>query len=155
MAFLLNVPCPARVLVLARRRVLDHQLAAGTDPRSGPALTLRAEQLCTPRVRRGIAKRLRRTIAAARKAPSDRFGFAPLARSEILAEADALMDLAHRLEDARPVEAMGVALAKLVASDANSPLAIGAEPGTLHAVVRLATAALDLSPGHGAPAGEP
>ncbi len=65
------------------------------------------------------------------------------------------MDLAHRLEDARPVEAMGVALAKLVASDANSPLAIGAEPGTLHAVVRLATAALDLSPGHGAPAGEP
>jgi hypothetical protein len=93
-------------------------------------------------------------IAAARTAPSDRLGFAALARSEILAEADALTDLVHRLEAARPVEARGVALAKQLVSDTNSPLAVGAEPGTLHTVVRLATVALDLSPGHGVPSGE-
>ncbi|HEY7965436.1 MAG TPA: hypothetical protein VID68_00245 [Solirubrobacteraceae bacterium] len=78
-------------------------------------------------------------------------GFAPLARGETLAEIDALMDLAHRLEAARPVDAMGVALAKQLVSDANSPLAVGAEPGTLHAVVRLATVGLDLPPRLGAP----
>ena len=137
-----------------RRRALDHQLAAGIDPRSDPALE-RAAHLCQGRIRRSVARRLRRTIAAARTAPSDRLGFALLARSEILAEADALMDLVHRLEAERPVEAMGVALAKQVVSDANSPLALGADPGTLHMFVRLATVALEVSPRHGATAGEP
>ena len=155
MAFLSSVRCPAHVSVVMRRRALDHQLAAGIDPRSDPALELRAAHLCQGRVRRGVARRLRRTIAAARTAPSDRLGFALLARSEILSEADALMDLVHRLEAERPVEAMGVALAKQVVSDANSPLALGADPGTLHMVVRLATVALEVSPRHSATAGEP
>ena len=154
MPFLSNVTCSVRVSVLARRRALDHQLAAGIDPRSNPALGLRAAQLCRGRVRRGIARRLRRTIAAAWKAPSDRVGSTPLAPRDILGEADALMDLVHRLEAPRPVEAMGVALAKQLVSDASSPLAIRAEPGTLHMVVRLATVALDLTPGHGAPTDE-
>ncbi len=65
------------------------------------------------------------------------------------------MELVGRLEAPRPVEPMGVALAKQLANDANSPLAVGAEPGTLHMVVRLATVALDVTPGHGASAGEP
>lgn len=66
------------------------------------------------------------------------------------------MDLVRRLEDPRPAQAMGVALAlaKELLSDANSPLAAGADPGTLHAVLRLATVALDISPGHGALAAE-
>jgi hypothetical protein len=155
MAFLSIVPSSARIAVITRRRVLDDQLAAGVDPRSDPALGMRAAQLCRGRVRRGIARQLRRTVAAARQASSDRVGSAPLARSEILAEADALMGLVHRIEAPRPVEPMGVALAKQLASDANSPLAVGAEPGTLHLVVRLATVALDVTPGHSAPAGEP
>ncbi len=49
----------------------------------------------------------------------------------------------------RPVNPMGVALAKVLVSDADSPLRVGAEPGTLYTVVRLATAALDLSPSQG------
>ena len=153
MAFQSLVPASARIVVLARRHALDYQLAAGVDPRCDPALGVRAAQLCRGRVRRGIARRLRRTIAAARTAKSDRFGSAPLARSEILAEADALMDLVHRLEAPQPVEAMGVVLARQLVSDANSPLSVGADPGTLHMVVRLATVALDLTPRHGAPTG--
>ena len=78
-----------------------------------------------------------------------------MAQSEILAEADALTDLAIRLVATRPVNPMGVALAKVLVSDADSPLRVGAEPGTLYAVVRLATAALDVSPAQGgAAAGE-
>lgn len=69
-----------------------------------------------------------------------------MARGEIIEETDALLDLANRLEAPRPAEAMGVALAKMLVADANSPLAVGAEPGTLHTVVGLATVALDVSP---------
>ncbi len=65
------------------------------------------------------------------------------------------MGLVHRLEAERPVEAMGVALAKQLVSDANSPLAVGAEAGTLHTVVGLATVALDRSLRHGATPSEP
>lgn len=151
MGRLSNVPCSLRLSALVRRRALDYQLAAGVDPRSDAALGLRATRLGGRRVRRSIARGLRRTVAAAREARSDRFGFTPLARGEILGEADALMHLIRRLEAPEPVEAMGVALAKQLLSDASSPLAIGAEPGTLHAVVRLATAALVLAPGHNAP----
>lgn len=110
-----------------RRRALDLQLAAGIDPHSDAALERRAAHLCRKRVRRHIARRLGRTIAAARTASSDRMGFAALARSTILAKAAALTDLVSRLE---------------------------AGPGTLHIVVRLATAALDISPRRSATARE-
>ncbi len=72
-----------------------------------------------------------------------------MAQSKVLAEADALTDLAVRLVAMRPVNPMGVALARVLVSDANSPLRVGAEPGTLYAVVRLATAALDVLPSQG------
>ena len=75
--------------------------------------------------------------------------------ARILAEGDALMELADRLEAPRPVEPIGVALAKQLASDANSPLRVGAEPATLHIVDRPVTVALDLTPGRSAPTGEP
>lgn len=155
MAFPSIFPCSVRIAVLTRRRVLDDQLAAGVDPRSGPALRTRAAQLYRGRVRRGIARQLSRTVAAAGKASSYPFGFARLARSGILAEGDALMELADRLEAPRPVEPIGVALAKQLASDANSPLRVGAEPATLHIVDRPVTVALDLTPGRSAPTGEP
>jgi hypothetical protein len=145
-AFLVDVPFRARVQCFVLRSVFDLQLAAGSDPRSSAAIGLRAAQLCRVRTRRRIAMRLRRTITAARESPDDRWGYAPLARGEVLAEADALMDLADRLEDVRPVEPMGVALAKLIATGPDSPLAVGAEPGTMRTVVRLATVALDVSP---------
>jgi hypothetical protein len=146
LTFLLNVPFITRVSVLVRRGDLDQQLAAGIDPRANAALALRARQLCTPRTRRRIAGQLRRTIAVAGRGSSGCFRFVPMARGEIIEETDALLDLANRLEAPRPAEAMGVALAKMLVADANSPLAVGAEPGTLHTVVGLATVALDVSP---------
>lgn len=65
---------------------------------------------------------------------------------QILAEADALTGLAVRSVAKRPVNPVGVALATVLVSDADSPLRVGTEPGTLYAVVRLATAAMDSSP---------
>ena len=60
-----------------------------------------------------------------------------------------MTDLAIRLVATRPVNPMGAALAKVLVSDAGSPLRVGAKPGTLYTVVRLATAALDVSPSQG------
>ena len=147
--FPLSVPLTVRLSVLARRSDLDQRLAAGGDPRSDPALELRATQLCKVRARRAIATRLRRIIDAARNGSDGPLGIGPVAQSEVLAEADALTDLAIRLVATRPVNPMGVALAKVLVSDPDSPLRVGAEPATLYTVVRLATAALDVSPSQG------
>jgi hypothetical protein len=145
-AFRLSVPLIVRFSVLAWRRDLDQQLAAGGDPHASPARELRAAQLCGIRTRRGIARRLRGMIEAAHRGSRDHLTRGRVARSEILAEADVLRDLAARLEAPRPVNPMGVALANALVSDANSPLKVGSEPGTLHAVVGLATVALEFSP---------
>jgi hypothetical protein len=131
-----------RLRVIVRREGLDRQLAEGADQHTNPALGLRAAQLCTARTRRVIAHRLRRSLRAARKASSLRWGFRPLARDQLLAESDALMDLAWRLEAPRQVEPMGVALARLLVTDPVSPLYVRSDPGTLYTVVRLATAAM-------------
>lgn len=88
-------------------------------------------------------------IDAARNGSDGPLGIGRVAQSEVLAEAEALTDLAVRLVATRPVNPMGVALAKVLVSDANSPLRVGAEPGTLCMVVRLATAALDVPPSQG------
>lgn len=139
----MSVPFAKRLRVLVRRGELDRWLARGVDPRSDPALQLRARQLCRAGSRRSIAARLRRLIDAAHDGPVDAFGVGRIAQSEILAEADALTDLAIRLVATRAVNPMGVALAQVLVSDADSPLRVGAEPGTLYTVVRLATAAMD------------
>ncbi len=151
----MSVPFVVRLSVLARRSELDQRLAAGGDPRSDPALELRAAQLCRVRARRAIAARLRSVIDAARNGSDGPPGVGRVAQREILAEADALTDLAVRLVATRPVNPMGVALAKVLLSDADSPLRVGAEPGTLYAVVRLATAAMDSSPAQSGAASEP
>jgi hypothetical protein len=136
---------PLRVIV--RRDALDRQLAEGADPHTNRELGIRAAQLRKARTRRVIARRLRRTLGAARKPASLRWAFRPLARDQILAESDALTDLVRRLEAPGPVEPMGVALARLLVTDPVSPLSVPSEPGTIYMVVRLATAAMGLSAG--------
>jgi hypothetical protein len=152
--FPMSVPFTVRLSLLARRRDLDRRLATGGDPGSDRALELRAAQLCRVRARRVISARLRRVIDAARDGSEGPFGAGRVAQSEILAEADALTDLAVRLVATGPVNPMGVALAKVLVSDADSPLRVGGEPGTLYAVVRLATAAMDCSPAQSAAASQ-
>jgi hypothetical protein len=115
--FRLSVPLAVRVSVVVRRSELDRQLAAGGDPRSDPSLKLRAAQLCRMRVSRAIATRLGEMIDAARIGSDGTMSFGPVAGAEILAEADALRDLAVRLVGVRPVNPMGVALAKVLVSD--------------------------------------
>lgn len=131
-----------RLRVIVGQEGLDHQLAEGADPHTSSALGLRAAQLCKTRSRRVIARRLRRALRVARVAASSRRDSRPLPRDQILAEADALMDLVRRLEAPGQIEPMGVALARLLVTDPVSPLSVPSEPGTLYMVMRLATAAM-------------
>jgi hypothetical protein len=134
-----------RLRVIVGQEGLDHQLAEGADPHTNSALWLRAEQLSKARTRRAIARQLRRALRTAGKATSPRSGSRPLARDQILAESDALMDLIRRLEAPGRAEPMGVALARLLVTEPVSPIYAQAEPATLYMVVRLATAAMGAS----------
>lgn len=134
-----------RLRVFVRRERLDRQLAEHADPQPSPELGLGAAQLSKARTRRVIARRLRRKLRAAGQANSPLPGGRPLARDEILAEADALMDLIRRLEAPGWAEPMGVALARLLLTDPVSPIYEQAKPATLYMAVRLATAAMGAS----------
>jgi hypothetical protein len=57
----------ARVSARLRFATLDEALAAGADPESRPALTLRAGRLIAPRMRRRLARALRRFVELARR----------------------------------------------------------------------------------------
>jgi hypothetical protein len=134
-----------RLRVLDRRERLDRQLAERADPQASPELGLRAAQLSKARTRCVIARRLRRKLRAAGQAGSPLPGLRPLARDQILAESDALMDLIRRLEAPGWAEPIGVALARLLLTDPVSPIYEPAEPATLYLAVRLATAAMGVS----------
>ena len=138
--------------VSVRRSDLDRRLAAGGDPASDLALEFRAAQLCTVDACRVIAARLH-GVACSRPRAADLMVARGLlgVGSEIFAESVALMDFVVRLVGHASGQAEGVALANVFVTDADSPLRVGAQPGTLDAVVRLATVALDSLPAHASP----
>ena len=100
--------------------------------------------MCSGRTRTRRSRADRRRTASS-TAPLAAPGLWPLARDQILAESDALMDLIRRLEAPGPAEPMGVALARLLVTEPVSPIYAQAEPATLYMVVRLATAAMGAS----------
>jgi hypothetical protein len=88
---------------------------------------------------------LRRIVTAVQSASRDR-ARSPLARSEILEESDALLELARQLEASKPVDPMGAALAAVLARGPDGWLAAGDSPGRVHTAVRLAIVTLDDAP---------
>jgi hypothetical protein len=99
---------------------LDHELAHGDDPHSGPLLAARAEQICRYEERKRFARRLdevargelRYGIGTSMR-PSR--GAVRVARSDLLA-------LAEELMRPGPANPQGVAQARLLITDGSSPL---------------------------------
>ena len=105
---------------------LDLRIAGGADPHDDELLACRAEQLVHSTLRHVIAEGLRRAVARAGTAP---FGAAiPVAQASVEMYADELLALAERLDGKRPVEARGVARARLLLVDGTSPLYRVASP---------------------------
>jgi hypothetical protein len=109
---------------------LDLRLAGGADPRDDELLACRAKQLVQPTLRHVIAEGLRRVLARAGTAP---YGAAiPVAQASVEMYAEELLALAERLDGEHPVEARGVARARLLLVDGSSPLYRVASPLKLH-----------------------
>jgi hypothetical protein len=122
---------------------LDRQLAAGREPEDSRLLAARAQDIVTLRRREELARYWERALGtAARPAPALR-NAAPLRRGPVLAAESAITELASLLRAPLPVSARGVAIARLLLTDAGGPLYWSAAPESLHAALRAAITRLD------------
>lgn len=109
-----------RVHVSTHRPSLDRELARGDNPLGSAALALRARQLVERRNRDRLARALERLVERAERTPSPS-EIIRLPRREIRDARTALLELADRLRDARPVYARGVAMVSRLVQDGTGP----------------------------------
>jgi hypothetical protein len=122
---------------------LDRQLAAGREPEESRLLAARAQDIVALRRREQLAGYWEHVLAsAARPAPALR-NAAPLRRGPVLAAEPAITELASLLRAPLPVSARGVAMARMLLTDAGGPLYWSAAPESLHVALRAAITRLD------------
>jgi hypothetical protein len=131
-----------RARVFLRRATLDRLLAAGADPEWDPELWTRAAQITTSKRRLALSVTLEAAVRDAHRPPRWTAAL-PLARSAVRAAAHELHLLAESLADTAAPTAQGVALAKQLVSDPNSPLYAPGDHHALRAAARIAHRALD------------
>ncbi len=126
-----------------RSVTLDRELAAGVDPETNAALAVRARRLTGPRGRKLVVDGL---AGALSRASDGTPGFTAAVRPQAreLRESSAVLSaLEARLRASEPVTARGVALLRVLLTDAASPLYQPSAPGELASRLRAAAAALE------------
>jgi hypothetical protein len=132
-----------KVLSRALGASLDRRLAAGREPEESRLLAARAQDIVALRRREELARYWERLLGvAARPAPALR-NAAPLRRGPVLAAEPAISELAGLLRAPLPVSARGVAMARLLLTDAGGPLYWSGAPESLHVALRAAITRLD------------
>ncbi|HLY36211.1 MAG TPA: hypothetical protein VKU35_05835 [Candidatus Limnocylindria bacterium] len=122
---------------------LDGLLARGASPDSTPALSLRARTLVGQRTRVEVARALRRVQRDARRGHGPLDPTIPICRARVLECQEQVDELVERLTQPGPVQARGVALARLLVVDGSGPLY--ARPGvSLERTIEAAIQALAL-----------
>lgn len=158
MLLLTDVEHPEMVITAHRRRrtrlwarthafALDRALAAGACPDASAALSLRAGQLIGTSVRRDVARSLREVVELATRPRAPRMCSVPLCWHKILASQSSLLELARRLESPLPVDARGVARARLLLTAGDGPLYDRPHGNDLECAVQDALNALDVAIG--------
>ena len=109
-----------RIRVVARRHVLDKDLARGDSPLRSDVHALRARQLVERRSRERLARALERLVEGAERTPSPS-EIVWLQKREILDARTGLLSLARRLRDAQPVYACGAAMVSQLVCDGTGP----------------------------------
>jgi hypothetical protein len=94
------------------------------------------------RRRRRLAKGLRNLVDAADHSSHGFSAAVPLERQQILAERDVLLDVADELDSEDELDPRGIALVRSLLTDAESPAYAPSSPGSLHAALTHAHAAL-------------
>ena len=134
-------PTVLRLRVAVRHDSLDSALARGADPASRPQLAMRAAQLERPRHRSTLARTLRRVVdEATGPRPAARpTAVVVIARNQILAHANDVLELAVRLDCPHPAHPTGIAIAQRLVTDAvESPLYVEEKRSALNLVCRQA-----------------
>ena len=126
-----------------RRWKLDHELAVGFDPNRNPDRARRASELTDPEFRNDVAQRLERLIDEASTSQSWQ---APVRWAAVRDNARQITSLATALRAPIEVSAQGVARARLLLADGNSPLYGPADGDGLLSTVNSALASLELGP---------
>ncbi len=121
---------------------LDRALAAGAGPYAGALIATRAQQLTTPRGRRGLAAGLARLRRDAADELSGLTAVVAPDRHEVRAAGPEIAALERRLRSGERVDAAGVAMLRLLLTDGTSPLYDPVGPGSLARQLRAAAAAL-------------
>lgn len=129
---------------------LDTLLAMGCAPESSRLLTARARQLVSLPERRAVARSWEHLLRVAHRAPERRASGSlaaaaavPVRAERIVAAEPAIRDLISRLTAPLPVPARGVAMARLLLSDATGPVYSRRSRADLTAEVEAAAAQLD------------
>jgi len=129
---------------------LDMLLAAGCPPESSRLLAARARQLVSLPERRSLARSFEHLLRVAHRARPARASGSlaaaaavPIRADRIVAAEPAIRELISRLTAPLPVPARGVAVARLLLSDATGPVYSRRSRADLTAEVKAASAQLD------------
>ena len=131
-----------RLLARWRASRLDRDLARGASPDATVPLALRAQLLVRGPARRDLARSASRVLAAATQPPAAGRLPVPVRRDQVRDCSAEFTELIGRLLAAGPVPAQGVAMARILLTDASGPLYHRASGGELRASVRDAADAL-------------
>jgi len=116
-----RTPMSVRIRTRLQRDRLDAALAVGADPKSSPALALRAAQLRSRAGRARLANALVEAVGESRMGDPVTIRRRPQ-RAEVRAAADELLTLASRLREATPVDVAGAARIARLVNNRKSPL---------------------------------
>ena len=137
---------PVRGRVFLKRGALARRLAAGASPSDSPELARRAEQLCSARNRRALARGLERVIDAAEERPHPYSSAVPLRRAAVLEAREGMLELAAELRDTNQgVNVRGIALVERMLTDGGSALYMQNDEESLDGAISHARAALLLA----------
>jgi hypothetical protein len=125
-----------------QRLSIERRLAAGESPWASAELRWRADQLTSPRERRGLAEEIDRLLKEAARPARRRGAAVPVDRSAVYECGELLRGLADDLSHAELVYAHGVALVRQLLRDGGSPLYGPDTDGALDRSIRHARAAL-------------
>ncbi len=112
----------ARIRARVHRRVIDREIAGGAVVDGDPARALRAQQLTGVTERRCAATSLRNILDAADERHADPASHVRLNHADVLAARHGIVALIEVLGSEQTVTARGVALARLLAVDRDSPM---------------------------------
>ena len=132
----------ARIRARLHRRVIDREIAGGAVVDGDPARGLRAQQLTGVTERRSAATSLRNILDAADERHADPASRVRLNHADVLAARHGIVALIEVLRSEQTVTARGVALARLLAVDRDSPMLSERSGSTVQQAVSEALGAL-------------